>query len=64
LNKKLKEAEWIRMHTLNKDQFNKLIQEKLKRAAEQRAALHRQEILIQKYRWLQSVKDSSNASWA
>lgn len=50
MNKKLKEAEWIRMHTLNKDQFNKLIQEKLKRAAEEQAALHRQEILIQKYR--------------
>lgn len=50
MNKKLKEAEWVRMHTLNKDQVNKLIQEKLKRAAEQQAALYRQEILIQKYR--------------
>lgn len=50
MDKKLKEAEWFKKHTLDKDQFNKLIQEKLKRAAEQHAAMKKHEILVERYR--------------
>jgi hypothetical protein len=48
--KKLKEAEWIRQHTLTKDQTKQLILNKLKRATELQSALAKQEMLIQKHR--------------
>jgi hypothetical protein len=49
-NKKLKEVEWIRQHTLTKDQTKQLILNKLKRAEEMHIAFKRQEMLVQKHR--------------
>ena len=48
--KKLKEAEWIRQHTLTKEQTRQLILNKLKRAEEMHIAFKRQEMLVQKHR--------------
>ena len=47
--KKLKEAEWIRQHTLTQEQTKQLILNKLKRAAEHTALIKR-EMLVQKHR--------------
>jgi len=49
-SKKLKEAEWLRLHTLTQDQTKKLILDKLKRATEHHKAFKKREMLIQKYR--------------
>jgi hypothetical protein len=38
--KKLRQAEWIVTHTLTKDQFKQLIQNKIKRAAQYQTASH------------------------
>ena len=48
--KKVKEAEWIKTHTLTKDQTKQLILNKLRRATEMHNALKRQEMLVQKHR--------------
>jgi hypothetical protein len=49
-SKKLKEAEWIRQHTLTQEQTKQLILNKLRRAADLHSALAKREILVQKYR--------------
>jgi len=49
-SKKLKEAEWIKAHTLTKEQSKQLIQSKFKRAEAMHKALKKQEMLIQKHR--------------
>jgi hypothetical protein len=48
-NKKLKEAEWLRQHTLTQEQTKQLILNKLKRATEH-LALTKREMLVQKHR--------------
>ena len=54
-DKKLKEAEWIRQHTLTKEQTKELILNKLKRAEAMHFAVKKQRTLGQPQRWLQSV---------
>jgi hypothetical protein len=49
-SKKLTEAEWIRQHTLTKDQTKQLILNKLKRATDMHSALTTREMLVQKHR--------------
>ena len=39
-SKKLKQAEWLTAHTLSKEQFKQLIQNKIKRAAQYQTASH------------------------
>ena len=48
--KKQKEAEWIRQHTLTKDQTKQLILNKLKRAEAMHLALKKREMFVQKHR--------------
>lgn len=48
--KKLKEVEWIRQHTLTKDQTKQLILNKLKRAEEMHLALKKREMFLHKHR--------------
>lgn len=49
-SKKLKEAEWIRQHTLTQDQTKQLILNKLKRAEDMYSALTKRETFLQKRR--------------
>ena len=49
-SKKLKEAEWIRQHTLTKEQTKQLILNKLKRAEDMHSALIKREMFLQKRR--------------
>ena len=49
-SKKLKEAEWLRLHTLTPEQNKQLILDKLKRATEHHNAFKKREMLLQKYR--------------
>jgi hypothetical protein len=49
-NKKLKEVEWIRQHTLTQEQTRQLILAKLKRAEEMHLAFKRQEMFVSKHR--------------
>ena len=53
--KKVKEAEWIKMHTLTKDQTKQLILNKLRRATEMHKTLAKREMPLQKHCWSQSV---------
>jgi hypothetical protein len=39
-SKKLKQAEWLKTHTLSQEQFKQLIQNKMSRAAQYQAAGH------------------------
>ncbi len=41
--KKIKEAEWLVTHTLTKEQFKQLIQNKVKRVAQYHRAVSKQE---------------------
>ena len=41
--KKIKEAEWLAMHTLTKEQFKQLIQNKMKRATQYHRAVDKRE---------------------
>ena len=41
--RKIKEAEWTVKHTLTKEQFKQLIQNKMKRAAQYHRAVSKQE---------------------
>ena len=43
IEKKIKEAEWTLKHTLTKEQFKQLIQNKTKRAAQYHRAVNKQE---------------------
>jgi hypothetical protein len=43
IEKKIKEAEWTVTHTLTKEQFQKLIQNKMKRATQYHRAINKQE---------------------
>ena len=47
-NKKLKEIEWIRQHTLTQEQTKQLILDKLKRA--ETMHIKQREMLVQKHR--------------
>ena len=49
-SKKLKEAEWLRQHTLTKDQTKQLILNKLKRATDMHLALRKREMFVSKHR--------------
>ncbi len=49
-SKKLNEAEWLRQHTLTKDQTKQLILNKLKRAEDMQSALKKREMFVQKHR--------------
>jgi hypothetical protein len=49
-SKKLKEAEWIRQHTLTQEQSKQLILNKLKRAEAMHLALKQREMFVQKHR--------------
>jgi hypothetical protein len=48
--KKLKEAEWLRQHTLTPEQSKQLILNKLKRASEMHLALTKREMFLHKHR--------------
>jgi len=48
-SKKLTEAEWIRQHTLTRDQTKQLILNKLKRAEDMHRALVKREMFLQKH---------------
>jgi methionine synthase II (cobalamin-independent) len=39
-SKKLRQAEWLKTHTLSKEQFKQLIQNKIDRAAKYQTASH------------------------
>jgi hypothetical protein len=43
IEKKIKEAEWTVKHTLTKEQFKQLIQNKMKRAVQYHRAVDKQE---------------------
>jgi hypothetical protein len=43
IEKKIKEAEWTVKHTLTKEQFQKLIQNKINRAAQYHRAVDKRE---------------------
>jgi hypothetical protein len=43
IEKKIKEAEWTVAHTLTKEQFQKLIQNKMNRVAQYHRAVSKQE---------------------
>jgi hypothetical protein len=49
-SKKLKEAEWIRQHTLTTEQTKQLILNKFRRASDMHLALAKREMLVQKHR--------------
>jgi hypothetical protein len=49
-SKKLKEAEWLRQHTLTKEQARQLILNKLKRAEAMHKALKQREMFVSKHR--------------
>jgi hypothetical protein len=49
-SKKLREAEWLRQHTLTPDQTKQLILNKLKRAENMHFALTKREMFVQKHR--------------
>lgn len=49
-DKRLKQAEWIRQHTLTREQTQHLILNKLKRAEAMHNALTRQEMSLQRHR--------------
>jgi hypothetical protein len=49
-SKKLKEAEWIRQHTLTQEQTKQLILNKLKRAEAMHSASIKRETFLQKRR--------------
>ena len=49
-SKKLKEAEWLRQHTLTQEQSKQLILNKLKRAEAMHLALSKREMLVHKHR--------------
>jgi hypothetical protein len=49
-NKKLKEAEWLRQHTLTPEQSKQLILNKLKRAEAMYSALKKREMFVSKHR--------------
>ena len=48
--KKLKEAEWLRQHTLTQEQTKQLILNKLKRAEEMHSLLMKREMFLHKHR--------------
>ena len=48
--KKLKEAEWLRQHTLTQEQTKQLILNKLKRAEAMHALLMKREMFLHKHR--------------
>jgi hypothetical protein len=48
--KKLKEAEWIRQHTLTQEQTKQLILNKFRRATEMHLALSKREMFLHKHR--------------
>lgn len=48
-NEKLKEIEWIRQHTLTREQTKQLILDKFKRAEVMHSAFRQREMLIQKH---------------
>lgn len=48
--KKLKEAEWLRQHTLTQEDTKQLILNKLKRAEDMHRALTKREMFLQKRR--------------
>jgi len=50
LDKKTKQAEWLRTHTLSKEQLQKLLDDKMKRASDLHQQLSRQQMLIQQHR--------------
>jgi|APCry1669190119_1035276.scaffolds.fasta_scaffold78918_1 hypothetical protein len=50
IDKKKKEIEWWKTHTLTDEEKRKLIQEKLERAQNYLKSLTQREMLIQKYR--------------
>jgi hypothetical protein len=43
IEKKIKEAEWTVTHTLTREQFKQLIQNKMKRATQYHRAVNKQE---------------------
>ena len=49
-SKKLKEVEWLRQHTLTREQTKQLILNKFKRAELMHSALTKREMLLQKHR--------------
>ena len=50
LDKKTKQAEWLRTHTLSREQLQKLLDDKMKRACALHQQLNKQQMLIQKHR--------------
>lgn len=49
-SKKIKEAEWIRQHTLTQEQTKQLILNKFRRATEMYNASTKREMFVQKHR--------------
>ena len=50
LDKKTKQAEWLRTHTLSREQLQKLLDDKIKRACQLHQQLNKQQMLIQQHR--------------
>lgn len=50
LDKKVKEADWVQTHTLTKEQLQKLLDAKLKRAYQMHQQLTKQDMIFYKYR--------------
>lgn len=48
--KKQKEAEWIRQHTLTREETKQLILNKFKRAEDMQSALRKREMFVSKHR--------------
>ena len=46
-NKKIKQSEWLRQHTLTQEQLKQLFENKLKRAKDMHIAFKKQEVLVQ-----------------
>lgn len=62
--RKQQEAEWVKKHTLSQEQLQKLLDEKIARAYNLHQAITTREMSLQRHRWSQSVKYSSNVNWA
>jgi hypothetical protein len=45
IEKKIKEAEWLVKHTLTKEQFKQLIQNKMNRATQYHRAVDKREVI-------------------
>jgi DNA-binding Xre family transcriptional regulator len=50
IDKKIKEVDWTQTHTLSKEQLQKLLDDKLKRAYHMHQLLNKREMSVQRHR--------------